>query len=220
MKFFKFKFFAVIMFVCTISLFSLSSCGGKTNTKTSVSTHTHNWTVVSNTATYTTAGTKTSKCTSCGEVKTESVSAVGHNYASNDVCISCNKYKYTMSLSNTLPYEVSYSYSVYNHIYTKFNIKDISVYTSTTVRGETYVDFKISGTKTYDYKGDNGTTSIEFNIKVTCLDDGEVIGIAKYHAKNLVNGQTYKIEDPVFSIKTSLLSTSKSYTVTLMDYII
>lgn len=43
-------------------------------------THTHTWETVTTAATCTTAGSKTSTCSGCGEVSTESIPATGHSF--------------------------------------------------------------------------------------------------------------------------------------------
>ena len=88
-----FKCYFMLLFGISI-LFPLISCN-ETNstTKTSIeliSVHTHNWTLVKDTATCTEGGVKTYSC-SCGERKTENSKANGHKYANAyDIkCVIC-----------------------------------------------------------------------------------------------------------------------------------
>lgn len=207
MKKIKSLFCTLLLSVC------LCSCGNSGGGGTSSSTHTHSWTLKSDTATCKESGTKTYKC-SCGQTKTESSPKKDHEYnATAQNCKWCGKYKYDITVTNTIPFTASWNYSKTGHCYSKCDITELSFYTY-----NNKVQLFGYAKKTYDEDGEeSGTTAINFQIKLICTTDEEVLGITKIFKYGLAVGQKFTFDESS-NIPTYDLSLNKKYTATIMDY--
>lgn len=166
----------------------------------------HKWEKTSSTATCSQAGFDIYTCNNCHKTKKESVNATGHIFNQDGHCKYCDKFKYNITVSNSLPaelFDVSYDHC-------RVKIEKVEFY----IGYNGYVCASFYGEKTYDYKGVYGTNSVWF---VFALYDskGNILGSDTIKTACIIVGEKFT-KDKIL-IYPNKLSISETYTLKLVS---
>lgn len=168
----------------------------------------HKWEKTSSTATCSQAGFDIYTCNNCHKTKKESVNATGHIFNQDGYCKYCDKFKYNITVSNSLPAELFYLH----YDYSRFKIEKVEFYISYSG----YVCASFYGEKTYDSKGAYGTNNVGF-VFVIYDSKGNIMGSRSVLVANKIVGEKFTKDG--FLIDPNNLSMWETYTLKLASIV-
>lgn len=189
------------------------ACGEKETKSFAEPTHRYgNW-ITQKTATCTVNGVRECTCSLCGDRKTETVKATGHNYE-NYVCTNCGDYKLNINIKLPQTPVTIHDYRYDDSIKTSCKITSVRWeigYYSESSR-DVWIYLYWSGEQTYNYEGNNISSSCGIGYKLYD-SEGYVVDSGTSSSTPVQKGEKFK--DALITIPD--LDPNESYTLEFLD---